>query len=102
MAKPTTVFVCSNCGNEASKWFGKCPACNEWNTCYEEKVNSKINSKSTEKKSVEPIALNKVQKQDIIRLGTGFEELDRVLRWRACKRFSYFVRRRTRYSENPH
>ena len=35
MAKTTTVFVCSNCGNESPKWFGKCPACNEWNTCYE-------------------------------------------------------------------
>ena len=39
MAKPSTVFVCSNCGNESSKWFGRCPACNEWNTCYEEKIN---------------------------------------------------------------
>ena len=39
MAKTSTIFVCSNCGNEATKWFGKCPACNEWNTCYEEKTS---------------------------------------------------------------
>ena len=38
MPKQTTVFVCSNCGNESPEWFGKCPACNECNTCYEEKV----------------------------------------------------------------
>ena len=38
MAKAKTVFVCSNCGYESPKWLGKCPACNEWNTFYEEKM----------------------------------------------------------------
>ena len=38
MAKNKTVFVCSSCGYESLKWLGKCPACNEWNTFYEEKV----------------------------------------------------------------
>ena len=51
MAKPSTVFVCSNCGNESSKWFGRCPACNEWNTCYEEKINLKSSGKSASKKT---------------------------------------------------
>ena len=80
MAKSSTVFVCSNCGNESSKWFGKCPACNEWNTCYEEKLTTKSgSSKSNTKKKVEPIKLNEVKKQDIERTSTGFTELDRVL-----------------------
>ena len=79
MAKQSTVFVCSNCGNESSKWFGKCPACNEWNSCYEEKVNTKPNCKSSSKKIAEPIKLNDVKKQDIIKTPTGFVELDRVL-----------------------
>ena len=26
MAKNQTVFVCSNCGEESPKWFGKCQA----------------------------------------------------------------------------
>jgi DNA repair protein RadA/Sms len=30
-----TVFVCSNCGNEFSKWSGQCSACREWNTIKE-------------------------------------------------------------------
>ena len=38
MAKAKTIFVCSNCGYESAKWLGKCPACNEWNSFYEEKV----------------------------------------------------------------
>ena len=79
MAKSNTVFVCSNCGNESSKWFGKCPACNEWNTCYEEKVNLKPGGKQSNKKTATPTKLNDVKKQDIIRTKTGFEELDRVL-----------------------
>lgn len=79
MAKQATVFVCSNCGNESSKWFGKCPACNEWNTCYEEKANLKSGGKQTNKKIAVPTKLNDVKKQDIVRTKTGFEELDRVL-----------------------
>ena len=38
MAKAKTVFVCSECGNESPKWLGKCPACNSWNTFYEQKI----------------------------------------------------------------
>jgi len=80
MAKISTVFVCSNCGNESPKWFGKCPACNEWNTCYEEKQNvSKGNGKVSNKEKVEPVILNNIKKQDISRSSTGFDELDRVL-----------------------
>lgn len=80
MAKQSTVFVCSNCGNESSKWFGKCPACNEWNTCYEEKLTTKSGSgKSNSKRAVSPVKLNEVKKQDIVRTSTGFAELDRVL-----------------------
>ncbi len=79
MAKPSTVFVCSNCGNESSKWFGRCPACNEWNTCYEEKINLKSSGKSASKKTAITVKLDDVKKQDIVRTKTGFDELDRVL-----------------------
>ena len=81
MAKQSTVFVCSNCGNESSKWFGRCTTCNEWNTCYEEKINIKTGNGKQQgiKKKAEPVKLNEVKKQDIIRTSTGFSELDRVL-----------------------
>ena len=36
MGKDKTIFVCSSCGYESAKWLGKCPACNEWNSFYEE------------------------------------------------------------------
>ena len=36
--KDKTVWFCTNCGNEYSKWMGRCPACGEWNTMTEQKV----------------------------------------------------------------
>lgn len=32
MAKPTSVYVCSKCGHEHSRWQGKCDSCKEWNS----------------------------------------------------------------------
>lgn len=96
MAKTSTIFVCSNCGNEATKWFGKCPACNEWNTCYEEKTSKKNGNKTSQaKKYMAPTLLNDVQKQNITRTSTGFEELDRVLGGGLVKGSLTLLRRRT-------
>ena len=77
--KIKTIFVCSNCGYESSKWLGKCPACNEWNTFYEEKDVTKSGTKEKRKERSEAIQLNKVEKKETSRIKTGIEELDRVL-----------------------
>ena len=53
--------------------------CNEWNTCYEEKVSNSNKSNNKEKKSAKPTLLNDVKGQDVLRTSTGFAELDRVL-----------------------
>ena len=80
MSKTKTVFVCSSCGYESVKWMGKCPACNEWNTFYEEKLSKETGiSKTKERKNITPISLNQVEKTQTQRNSTGFEELDRVL-----------------------
>ncbi|MBO5143357.1 MAG: DNA repair protein RadA [Clostridia bacterium] len=79
MAKNQTIFVCSSCGNESAKWLGKCPACNEWNTYYEEKV---IKEKSTGNKflaKAETVKLKEVETNKYERYKTGYGELDRVL-----------------------
>ena len=80
--KVKTVFVCSSCGYESSKWLGKCPGCNEWNTFYEEKLNKnsdKCVAVGVEKKSCKPLKLNEVVGKENTRVSTGFEELNRVL-----------------------
>ena len=77
--KTKTIFVCSNCGYESSKWLGKCPACNEWNSFYEEKDVTKSGAKEKRKERSEAIQLNKVEKKETSRIKAGIEELDRVL-----------------------
>jgi DNA repair protein RadA/Sms len=77
--KSSTVFVCSSCGYESSKWLGKCPSCNEWNTFYEEKAVTTATGKDKKKERSEPVTLNSVEKKTTIRIKTGSEELDRVL-----------------------
>ncbi len=42
MAKPKTVYRCTECGAEFSKWQGRCDTCGEWNTLVEETAAPKI------------------------------------------------------------
>ena len=79
MAKTKTVFVCNSCGYESAKWLGKCPACNEWNSFYEEKISASSSCGEKKSKSAKPSKLNSVEGKDAVRTSTGYEELDRVL-----------------------
>ena len=79
MAKSKTVFVCSECGNESSKWLGKCPACNSWNSFYEQKIVETKNKDIVDKKASTPQKLNSYEAKETRRIHTGFNELDRGL-----------------------
>ena len=81
MAKAKTVFVCSSCGYESAKWLGKCPACNEWNSFYEEKISNTVssNNPSNRPKNAVPCKLKEVEGISEVRTSTGIGELDRVL-----------------------
>ena len=81
MAKTAkTIFVCNECGYESAKWMGKCPACNSWNTFFEQKIEKVTeNGAKKIKEKQEPKALNTYKGQDVSRTSTGFNELDRVL-----------------------
>ena len=35
MTKARTVYVCTECGAQASKWSGQCGDCGAWNTLQE-------------------------------------------------------------------
>ena len=100
MAKTKTIFVCSECGYESPKWLGKCPACQAWNTFYEEKmVESKVGAGSSKEKKAKtsPRVLNEVVGKSESRTSTGISELDRVLRRRTSKWFTSITRGRARY-----
>ena len=35
MAKPKTIYSCTECGGQTLKWQGQCPHCSAWNTLVE-------------------------------------------------------------------
>ncbi|HIT67902.1 MAG TPA: DNA repair protein RadA [Candidatus Merdisoma merdipullorum] len=77
----TTVFFCQSCGYESPKWLGQCPGCREWNTFVEETVEKKSAGRAREerKAAAAPVCLSSIEMKEEERLGTGTEELDRVL-----------------------
>ena len=79
-SKNRTVFVCSECGNESPKWYGKCPACGKWNT-MEETLPSIVTTANFAAKSAVSHALriNEININSEQRYTTGLSELDRVL-----------------------
>jgi len=79
MAKNKTIFVCSECGNESSKWLGKCPACQAWNSFYEQKIVETKNKEIKDKTKSIPQKLNSYEAKETLRINTGFNELNRVL-----------------------
>lgn len=79
MSKINTVFFCNSCGYESTKWLGRCPACNEWNSFVEEKVVKQGNTTKVREKSSEPVSLKSVEQIKISRISSGFGEVDRVL-----------------------
>ena len=78
--KEKSVFFCKSCGNESPKWFGKCPACGEWNTCVEEKeVRSKKQEDRRQKTEVVPLPIKEITNAEEHRIALPYEELNRVL-----------------------
>ena len=80
--KAKTVFVCSSCGNETAKWYGKCPACGEWNTMVEESaiVKKGNSAKATNSRPrSEVLSITEIGTTDEVRFDTGMSELNRVL-----------------------
>ncbi|MHB8092038.1 MAG: DNA repair protein RadA [Syntrophales bacterium] len=78
--KIKTVFFCSNCGQQAPKWLGRCPTCGEWNTFVEEELQSDSACKTSEfRLNGVPQSIEAIEAKDGERLLTGIAELDRVL-----------------------
>lgn len=78
MAKNTT-FFCNECGYESSKWLGKCPACNAWNTFTEERIIKEKGRNISVVSNVKPVKIDEVTVNKENRFGSGLNELDRVL-----------------------
>lgn len=82
-----TLYFCSECGHESSKWMGQCPACKEWNTFTQAPsipkkrgIGGAPQRQSTggEKRCV-PVSVSEIDTADGERFSTGFSEFNRVL-----------------------
>ena len=75
--KAATIFACTECGAQATKWLGRCPECNGWNTFAEEdKPPAHALGLSA---SAEPVPLGAIGADLVPRLSTNLPSLDRVL-----------------------
>ncbi len=92
MAKSSTVFRCSSCGKQVSKWLGQCPSCREWGTLAEvtttrdalgaagvklAKHSWSSGAGLTATAAATPIT--KISAEQSRAVSTGISELDRVL-----------------------
>ncbi|GAA4320129.1 DNA repair protein RadA [Flaviaesturariibacter amylovorans] len=91
MSKIKTAYFCQNCGYESTKWAGKCPGCQQWNTFVEELIQKDAKKGGAAgatdwqtyhevpvtSRKIQP--LHSVQTQETIRVQTPDEELNRVL-----------------------
>jgi len=83
--KIKTVFYCNECGYDAAKWFGQCPACKAVGSAVEKKVDQRapVNSNSSFAGASDslnkPVILNDISLEEEERIASGINELDRVL-----------------------
>ena len=84
MAKSKSVYVCSACGYETSRWMGRCPECESWNTLTEEIRCSQ--EQAPEKKlrrapgtDAQALRVDEIPDDAMQRRPCGIGELDRVL-----------------------
>ncbi|EAL4711182.1 DNA repair protein RadA [Campylobacter lari] len=82
MAKKQILFECQACGNQQSKWLGKCPECGSWDSFVELKqeqikVLKELNSFSNTPSSA--VCINDVIAENFTRISTDDNELDLVL-----------------------
>ena len=83
MAKTKTTFFCQNCGAQFPKWTGRCSSCDQWNTIVEEVIQKQEarqwKKDAGAKKANKALSIKEIDSGTEERLGTGNEELNRVL-----------------------
>lgn len=77
--KAKKIFTCQGCGYQSSKWLGRCPDCNMWNSFVEEDYQPPKESQRSSLFKEEPVLLKEVKLDSSLRLKTQIEELDRIL-----------------------
>jgi DNA repair protein RadA/Sms len=81
MAKPKSVYCCTECGGQVLKWQGQCPHCQQWNTLVEAVAETAPTSNrfSLIADTAKIQRLSEVEAQEESRVPSGIPEFDRVL-----------------------
>lgn len=90
MAKDKIAYVCTNCGQESTKWIGKCPNCGQWNTFKEIRISNNAPNSIAQRTTLydapggkneksRPIKLKDIPIEAEPRINTHDTELNRVL-----------------------
>ncbi|SDB97355.1 DNA replication and repair protein RadA [Paraburkholderia lycopersici] len=80
MAKVKTLYTCTECGGQAPKWQGQCPACGAWNTLVEGVAEPAGGHRFQSLAKSAPVRrLADIEASDVPRFTTGVGEFDRVL-----------------------
>lgn len=81
MAKVKTVWYCTECGVDSSKWVGRCPSCGAWNTMVEEKVAVKSSKGllGSRNSGGSPVKMSDIAAVEEERISMPSKELNRVL-----------------------
>ncbi len=79
-AKSKVSYVCTECGAEATKWYGRCPACGAWNSMEElVQAPTAIGNSARSAATVAAQQITAIKPDEKQRYHTGMKELDRVL-----------------------
>lgn len=77
-SKTKSIYACTECGAESSKWYGRCPSCGAWNS-MEEQVQTQNGAAGGNYSAAKVQSIAHIQPNDRQRYHTGLAELDRVL-----------------------
>lgn len=77
---PQTIFECSKCGAQSTKWAGRCLECGAWGTLEEVMKSESQKARASEKiPAGKVLNFDEVTGKDFARIETGLGELDQVL-----------------------
>jgi len=80
MAKQKSIYTCTECGGQLSKWQGQCPHCNAWNTLVETLAETAATNRFSAIAGTGKLQrLAEISPRAESRIATGIEEFDRVL-----------------------
>ncbi len=80
--KKTSLFECQHCGEQSTKWLGKCPNCSSWDSFIELNQEQQEVLKQTSKvinTSSKAKPITQIQQDDVTRFSSHNEEFDLVL-----------------------